>query len=93
MKGMDTMNLMGWAGGEFVQGSLAGIRWYLEPLPLDAYWILLLVPLVAVVSIVYKTLKVSSLDKLPVQASLLAAQILGFMVLAAAVLWLVSEIF
>lgn len=68
------------------------LRLFLEPMPLDDYWLLLLPPLAIVIAIVYKTIKLDDLTKLPRQATYLAAQILVFMVLAAAGLWLVTEL-
>ena len=65
---------------------------FTEPLPLDDYWLWLLIPLVVVISIVYKTIKLRDLSKLPAQAASLAAQIVVFMILAAAALWLISEL-
>ncbi len=67
-------------------------RLFLQPLPLDDYWLLLLVPLSIAVAVVYKTIKLDDLSKLPRQATYLAAQILVFMVLAAAALWLLTEL-
>ena len=65
---------------------------FLEPIPMDRYWLWLLPPLVAVIAVVWKTLKVRDLSRLPRQATILWAQILAFMLLAAAALWLVTEI-
>jgi hypothetical protein len=70
-----------------------GFRLFREPLLLDRYWILMLLPLVVAISIVYKTLKVHTLSQLPRQVAILVTQILVFMVLVASALWLVSELF
>lgn len=67
-------------------------RLFLEPMPLDDYWLVLLVPLAIVIAVVYKTIKLDDLAQLPSQAVYLATQILLFMVLAAAALWLVTEL-
>lgn len=67
-------------------------RLFLEPMPLDDYWLVLLVPLAIVIAVVYKTIKLDDLTQLPRQAVYLATQILLFMVLAAAALWLVTEL-
>ena len=71
---------------------LLAYRPFLEPLPLDASWLVLLVPMVIAISVVYKTIKVRDLRKVPQQAALLAAQIVLFMVAAAAILWIVTEL-
>lgn len=62
------------------------------PLPLDAYWVWLLLPLVAAIAIVYKTLKVEDLREVPGQAAYLFVQVLVFLALAAALAWLVAEL-
>jgi hypothetical protein len=68
------------------------VRLLLEPLPLDDYWLVLLLPLSIAIAVVYKTIKLDDLTRLPRQASYLAAQIVAFMVLAAAALWLMTEL-
>jgi hypothetical protein len=65
-------------------------RPFLDPLPLDRYWLWLLPPLAIVVAIVYKAIKLPDLSNLPRQASVLAAQIVAFMILAAIALWLLN---
>lgn len=62
-----------------------------DPIPVDRFWLLLLLPLVLAISVVYKTIKIDDLSKLPRQAATLAVQIVAFMILAAAVLWLITE--
>ena len=62
-----------------------------EPIPVDRFWLLLLLPLILVISVVYKTIKIDDLSKLPRQAATLAVQIVAFMILAAAALWLITE--
>lgn len=71
---------------------ILGLRAFREPLPLDAYWLVLLLPLVLGIAIVYKTIKLEDLSLLPRQALSLAGQIIVFMVLAAGVLWLATEL-
>lgn len=68
------------------------LRLFLEPLPLDEYWLVLLAPLAIAIAVVYKTIKLDDLNLLPRQALYLATQIVVFMVLAAAALWLISEL-
>lgn len=63
-----------------------------DPLPVGDYWLLLLLPLVIAISVVYKTIKLHDLSRLPREAAVLAGQIIAFMVLAAAGLWLLTEL-
>lgn len=73
--------------------SLLAWRPFLDPLPLDTWWLVMLLPLIVVVSIVYKTIKLADLKELPRQSLHLSLQIIIFMVLAAAALWLLTEVF
>ncbi len=63
-------------------------RPFLDPAPVDRYWLWLLPPLILVIALVYRTIKSNSLARLPKEAGFLALQISVFMVLAAAALWL-----
>ncbi|MEM8737820.1 MAG: hypothetical protein AAGG38_04990 [Planctomycetota bacterium] len=67
-------------------------RMFVDPLPIgnSPAWGLLLIPLVVLVSVAFKTIKLRDLRKLPRQAATLSVQIFVFMGLAAAVLWLVT---
>jgi len=67
---------------------------FLDPLPWDheLFWLSLLLPLVVVISVVYKTIKLPDLKQLPRQAGMLTVQIVVFMVLAACALWLLTEL-
>lgn len=67
-------------------------RPFLDPLPLDTYWLMLLPPLVLAAAVVIKTIRLQDLSQLPKQATMLALQILIFMGLAAAGLWLITEL-
>lgn len=60
-----------------------------HPLPLDSYWLWLLLPLIAAIAIVFKTLKVKDLRDVPKQAAYLFAQIVVFLALAAGAIWLI----
>ncbi len=71
---------------------LLAYRPFLDPLPLDTYWLLLLPPLAIGIALVYKTIKLDDLKQLPREAAFLAAQIVAFMALAAVALWLLTEI-
>lgn len=67
-------------------------RPFLDPLPLDTYWLMLLPPLALAIAVVIKTIRLQDLSQLPRQATLLAVQIVVFMGLAAAGLWLLTEL-
>lgn len=73
-------------------GTTLALNLFYQPLPLDSYWLPLLLPLVLAISVVYKAIKLEDLQRLPRQAVLLSAQIITFMILAAATLWLITEI-
>ncbi len=59
---------------------------FLTPLPVWHYWPALLFPLCAIVAIVYKSIKCSSMDEVPREATALFIWILIGMAAAAAVL-------
>ncbi|MBI1337523.1 MAG: hypothetical protein GC164_11230 [Phycisphaera sp.] len=66
-----------------------------NPLPLDRYWLVLMLPMVLAISVAYKAIKMEDLSEdggLPRQAAVLAGQITLFMVLAGAGLWFLTEI-
>ena len=67
-----------------------GYRPFLDPAPFDGYW--LFIPLVTAIAVVYKTIKLDDLRRLPREATILAAQITVFMVLAAVAIWLLVEL-
>ncbi len=71
---------------------LLAYRPFLDPLPLDAYWFGLLPPMAVAVAVVYKTIKVDDLRQLPRAALVLSVQIVAFMILCAAALWLLTEV-
>ena len=72
--------------------TVLGYRPFLEPLPIEPLWVLLVIPLVLGVAVVYKTLKLDDLTPLPREAAVLAGQVLLFMVglavLISGVMWL-----
>lgn len=72
--------------------AILAFRPFLEPLPVDRFWLLLVLPLSGAVAVVYKAIKLDDLQQLPRAAMILTAQILFFMALAAGVLWLITEI-
>ena len=59
---------------------------FLSPLPVWAYWPVLLFPLCAIVAIVYKSIKCSSMSQVPREATALFIWILIGMAAAAAIL-------
>jgi len=63
-----------------------------DPLPYEPYWLVLLLPLVLAIALVYKAIKSPTLATLPQQAVRLAGEILMFMVLIAAGLWLLTTL-
>lgn len=71
-------------------GLVLGYRPFLDPLPLHDYWLILLLPLVFAVALVYKAIKLDDLNHLWKQSLNLAGQIIVFMILAAAGLWLLN---
>jgi hypothetical protein len=64
----------------------------LDPMPIDAYWLWLAIPMVVAVTVVYKAIKLDDLSQLPRQAASLAVQFIVLMIVAAAALWLLSEL-
>ena len=71
---------------------LLAYRLFLDPLPLATYWLMLMPPMAIAVAVVYKTVRVHDLADLPRQATVLSVQIIAFLLLAAAALWLVTEL-
>lgn len=67
-------------------------RPFLDPIHLEGYWMWLIVPLVVAITIVYKAIKLEDLSYLPREVAKLSAQIIAFMFLTAALLWLVVEL-
>jgi len=80
-------------GVAVVAATLAAVyRPFLEPLRLDSYWLLLMMPLAIAISVAYKAIKLDDLAHLPREATFLAVQIIAFMAMAAASLWLLTEL-
>jgi len=67
-------------------------RPFLEPMPVDDLWLVLIVPLVLAIAVVYKVIRLRDLRGLPIQTVVLAAQIVVFMILAALILWVITEV-
>ncbi len=65
-------------------------RPFLDPIAIDRYWLLLILPMALGVAIVYKALRIDDLRQLPRKAAGLAAQIILYMALAALAVWLAT---
>ncbi len=74
--------------------SAARLAWvpFLEPIDLHGYWLVLAVPLSFGIALVYKTLRLPTLDGLAGQALRLTATILLCMAAAAVALWGLTEL-
>lgn len=70
---------------------LLAYRPFLEPIPLDRYWAWLLVLPVLAVATVYKAIKLPDLSPLGREVLKMSAQVVAFVVLAAAFLWALTE--
>lgn len=72
--------------------AIAGYVPFRDPLPLDTYWLLLLPPLALAIGVVHKAIKTDDLSQLPRRAGFWALQVVSFMLLAAVMLWLITEV-
>lgn len=63
----------------------------LEPLAIDDYWLMTLIPVAIIIAVVYKAIRIDDLARLKKEAAVMCLQILTFMVVAAVVLWIVTE--
>ncbi len=68
-------------------------RPFLEPAPIDRYWLWLLPPLVLGIAVVYRTIKSDDLTHVPRRAAYLALQVAIFLVAAAVSLWVLLRLF
>jgi len=64
---------------------------FLHPLPMNDAWLLMMLPMVAAIAIVYKTIKLKDMAKLPREVAKLSLQIIAFMAVAAALLWVLTD--
>lgn len=71
---------------------LLAYRPFLDPAPIDRYWLWLLPPLILVVAVVYRAIKTDDLAHLPRSAGYLAAQIAIFMFLASIGLYVILRL-
>ncbi|MBB6429984.1 hypothetical protein [Algisphaera agarilytica] len=71
---------------------LLAFRPFIDPLPIgnSSAWVALFIPLVILVSVAYKTIKLRDLRELPRKSAILALQIFIFMGAAAAGLWVLT---
>ena len=67
-------------------------RPFLDPAPIDRYWLWLLPPLIVIVAVVYRAIKTEDLSRLPRGAANLALQIAGFMLLASIGLYVILRL-
>jgi hypothetical protein len=77
-----------------VQQSVLSLAYrpFVEPLNLHTHWLALLPVLAVAIALIYKTIKLDDLKDLPRETAALTGQIMLFMAVAAAVLWLVTEL-
>lgn len=64
----------------------------MRPLRFDAYWLLLMAPLVIGISVTYKAINLEDLSMLPRESMLMASQIVVFMVVAAAIIFAMTQV-
>jgi hypothetical protein len=76
----------------YSQSAILAYRMFLDPLPADDYWLVMMLPLVFAIALVYKTIKVDDSRILASQTAYLCFQIVAFMTLAATALWVVGAI-
>jgi len=69
-------------------------RPFLDPLPVDRIWLLLLLPLLMAIAVVYKAVKIPNPQwgVMTIQSLKLAGQIFGVLAIAAGVLLFLTEI-
>ena len=72
--------------------SLLAYTPFVSPLPIAAYWALLLLPLTAGISVVYKCTKCEDVREIPRDAVVLFFWILGSMAAAAVGLYVIVEL-
>ncbi len=75
-------------------GSVSLLAWrpFLDPLPLHGHWMWLLLPLVVVIAVVYKAIRVDDLSRLPRQVAIMVGQIAVVLIALALLLWLITEV-
>jgi hypothetical protein len=75
-------------------GLATGQPWrpFLDPLPLHGAWLVLLAPVVVALAVVYKAIKLPRIEHFGREVAVLSVQVVGLLVLAAVVLWAVTEL-
>ena len=63
----------------------------MRPLRFDTYWLFLMIPLVIGISVTYKAIKLEDLAMLPRESLLMAGQIVVFMIVAAFVIFAMTQ--
>jgi len=65
---------------------------FVEPLPVWDYWPLLLLPLCAGLSVVYKSIRCDDMRRVPREATALFATIIFALIAAAVLIWLLVKV-
>ncbi len=65
----------------------------LDPMPIDALWLWLSLPLILVICIVYKAVRLHDLSLLWRQSAWLAVQVMAFFGLVAMGVWILAGLF
>lgn len=72
--------------------SLLAFQPFVQPAPLWDYWYLLALPIIAALSIVYKSIRCHEMKQVPREAAVIFVTILAGMVIAAGVLWVIVKV-
>ena len=70
-----------------------GWRPFLDPMPADDGWVWLAVPLVLLISLVYKAVRGATMDRIAVETLRMAVQILVVLLGIAMAIWAVTSVF
>lgn len=78
-----------------INSGLFFLAWrpFLDPMPAEAYWVWFAVPLVVLVSLVYKAIRVQRFDTLPRETLAMSFQILIALLGLAFAIWAVASVF
>ena len=72
--------------------SLAAFEPFVQPAPVWDYWYLLALPIVAALSIVYKSIRCHKMSQVPKEAAVIFVTILAGMLIAAGALWVMVKL-
>ena len=72
--------------------SLAQWTPFLDPLPNIDAWVLYVIPIVLVIALVYKTLKLNPIKQLFFETIKLASVIMAYLITTAVILWFVTGV-